>query len=400
MPCRLQCRFFAVAGAFLLLVMTLKAQSANISIGKATVGPVVVRGDVELGPFHEGIAAATTKDGSGYINSAGEFVIEPKYAGTGSFHNGLAPAGIAGRAGSDSIGYINHEGSLVIAPRYFEAGLFAEGVAAVRVLLSSHKAASEVGKMGYIDTTGAEVIKPAYDRAHNFSEGLAAVATSGKWGYIDHSGKWVITPRYEVAGDFNSGVAYVSKGRGQSQIIDRSGRAVIRTGGVVLEIKDAIREGLVPVKMISKEHPEGKWGYANIAGRIVIDGQFDNAGAFSEGLAAAWRGGKVGFIDHSGKFVIQPMYDDVTPDDGTAHIDGNAKGAFHEGAAVVEVKGKYGLIDTHGRFLLLPSYDWINVPSEGFIVAENNEKTEIYTLSACTKGMTCKVNHISDVGSK
>src|ERR1700761_2885479 len=52
----------------------------------------------------------------------------------------------------------------------------------------------------------------------------------------------------------------------------------------------------------------GKWGFINTSGRLVIPADFDFAWGFSEGLASAWKDGKAGYIDESGKFVIPPQF--------------------------------------------------------------------------------------------
>ena len=55
-----------------------------------------------------------------------------------------------------------------------------------------------------------------------------------------------------------------------------------------------------------------KWGYIDKSGKIVIEPQFDDASSFSEGLAAVCLGdycplrGKWGYIDKSGEYVWEP----------------------------------------------------------------------------------------------
>jgi hypothetical protein len=51
-----------------------------------------------------------------------------------------------------------------------------------------------------------------------------------------------------------------------------------------------------------------KWGYIDKSGKIVIEPQFDWALHFTEGLAAVKVKGKYGFLDQTGKMVIQPQY--------------------------------------------------------------------------------------------
>lgn len=64
----------------------------------------------------------------------------------------------------------------------------------------------------------------------------------------------------------------------------------------------------------------GKWGFIDKSGKLVINPQFDNTGMFSEGLGNVCVGkcgtfgdkpdeSKWGFIDAAGKYVVNPAYD-------------------------------------------------------------------------------------------
>ena len=53
---------------------------------------------------------------------------------------------------------------------------------------------------------------------------------------------------------------------------------------------------------------DGKWGYANISGEIVIPCRFEEAGFFDEGPAAVKLNGKWGYIDEKGNMVVEPKY--------------------------------------------------------------------------------------------
>lgn len=57
----------------------------------------------------------------------------------------------------------------------------------------------------------------------------------------------------------------------------------------------------------------GKWGYMNRSGHLVIDPQFERAISFAEGLAPVKKNGKWGYIDPNGTIVIQPQYAAVLP---------------------------------------------------------------------------------------
>jgi hypothetical protein len=84
---------------------------------------------------------------------------------------------------------------------------------------------------------------------------------------------------------------------------------------------------------------DGKHGFIDLTGRLVIPPTFDFAWGFSEGLASAWQNGRAGFIDRTGRFVISPRFE-------------YAK-AFHEGLAEVKLGGLWPSLASAGIDLLL-----------------------------------------------
>lgn len=56
----------------------------------------------------------------------------------------------------------------------------------------------------------------------------------------------------------------------------------------------------------------GKTGYINKDGKVVISPVYWSGYDFSEGLAAVREHGLYGFIDETGKYVITPQYDFAT----------------------------------------------------------------------------------------
>lgn len=95
--------------------------------------------------------------------------------------------------------------------------------------------------------------------------------------------------------------------------------------------------GLFPVKQ------NGKVGYIDSSGKIVINPQFDDGKEFYEDLAQVVISGKVGFIDKSGKLAISPQFSDAS--------------MFSEGLAFVQVDDKIGVIDKTGKFVVNPQFD-------------------------------------------
>src|SRR5262249_18126592 len=104
-------------------------------------------------------------------------------------------------------GYLDTKGQFVIEPQFEEAHSFSEGLAAVLV----------GEKWGFIDHSGRVVISPRYDigydrRHHGFSEGLALVYLQDRCVYIDKLGKIVIRVQCSEAEQFSGGIASVRTG--------------------------------------------------------------------------------------------------------------------------------------------------------------------------------------------
>jgi hypothetical protein len=100
----------------------------------------------------------------------------------------------------------------------------------------------------------------------------------------------------------------------------------------------ALREGLIAVS----DKRTGKCGYADRAGTLMIEPEYDLCSPFCEGLAAVKFGDLWGFVDAKGKMVIQPKFYMV--------------GFFDQGVARVvesETETSY-FINTKGEYL----FDW------------------------------------------
>ena len=91
----------------------------------------------------------------------------------------------------------------------------------------------------------------------------------------------------------------------------------------------------------------GKTVYINKDGEVVLKTDFDyfqfQNNEFSEGLAGFKANGKYGFIDETGKIVIEPSFD---------YAD-----TFSEEFARIEINDKAGFIDKTGKMIVQPQYD-------------------------------------------
>ncbi|GEM_PF-731913 len=128
---------------------------------------------------------------------------------------------------------------------------------------------------------------------------------------------------------------------GKKGYMDKTGKIIIQPQFDV-EWAYNFSEGLAPIEVGGKKGfvGRGKFGYIDKTGNMVIKVQFDMAYGFSEGLAAVKINDKWGFIDKKGNIVIKPQH----------------KGAsirFSEGLASVEISvNELGYIDKTGKMVI------------------------------------------------
>ncbi|MDR1056955.1 MAG: WG repeat-containing protein [Prevotellaceae bacterium] len=104
----------------------------------------------------------------------------------------------------------------------------------------------------------------------------------------------------------------------------------------------------------------GKYGFRNTEGHVLVRAEYDWANDFSEGLALVKTEGKWGYIDKAGEMIIPAKYD--WGDD------------FSDGLAKVSVRFKYGYVDTSGKEVIPLKYDKVEGFSEGLARVESDGK--------------------------
>lgn len=215
----------------------------------------------------------------GYINTKGQWVIQPQFNWAANFANGLA-AVKTGRGPLATIyAYINTQGQIVIPDgQYYNIHDFADnGLAAVDVIGKDNVAF--IDKQGNIvkfieNGTGAKVFG---------NNGLVPLEAEDKncqkklWGYADTSGNFVIPPQFEDA------EAFAPNGLAVAQPFDTKncGKYIYATSSIK--------------------------GYIDSRGQWVIPPQYEKAFAFLDnGLAAVKYNDKWGMIDRQGNWVLAP----------------------------------------------------------------------------------------------
>jgi hypothetical protein len=267
------------------------------------------------------------------------------------FSEGLAVAGWALRPRFENPLYVNgiidETGRIVIPPMnsHTRYGSFHEGLAQY----------SDQG-WGFIDRQGHVVIPAKLYEVSDFSEGLAWVRLSEKhkFGYLNQKGALAIPDQFAWASDFHEGLAAVEPSKGKYGFIDKTGKVVL-SAKEWLHIDD-FSEGLagVTVKVVDNRvyrgYADEKTGYIDRSGKFVIQPRFDRVQAFSEGRALFFQTGKnsgYGFVDLNGQVVVEPEYVDAK--------------SFSEGLAAVAIKTSddknlWGYIDEEGQWVIKPQF--------------------------------------------
>lgn len=355
----------------------------------------------EIGPkFVDGIMLIGTGDDEnkkyGFIDNMGNIIAEPiydytyytSYASCGD--NSGFSEGLACVCKDGKWGYIDKKGNEIIEFKYPYADNFYEGLAAVSL--------KEGGKVGYINKSGELVIKESFDIAYQFYNGVAIVKINDKYYFIDTLGnivreldydsidlgrydyEWKYSGIIRVEKNGLVGAIYVKNGEikvivepkysylsafgtadGQANfststknetcgVIDISGKEIIRFEGKALHV---LSEG-----RYAASNYNGKWGYLDQSGNVIIPFKYDEVEGFNNGLAVVKLNQKSGLIDRDGKEVLQFDFDSIKVTDNNI---------------VVEENGKWYLLDCQTLKKISNEYDFIGLGDQIFPVQKNNK---------------------------
>ena len=187
------------------------------------------------------------------------------------------------------------------AGKFLPMGSLAPPAAKDAVLTDGIRVTATPREYGYIDRTGKAMPLPKakFVRLCRFQEGLAAVEIRypddrswgpGHWGFIDQAGRFVIPAKFQYACDFHEGLVAVNVGGRPSGGADPN--------PAISMVDDRGRHFVYPTM-------GGKWGFVDKRGEFVVQPIYDKASDFSEGLACVSTDEKEGYINKLGKTVIK-----------------------------------------------------------------------------------------------
>ena len=118
---------------------------------------------------------------------------------------------------------------------------------------------------------------------------------------------------------------------------------------------------------------DGKFGYIDRTGKIIIPLQFDGANEFHEGLALVTADGKKLFIDTTGRVVIKPDFDIVDDfSEGVAAVNIGQRRIPNIG--VISIPGKWGYIDKIGKLVIPLKFTHAEDFSEGLAAINDGDR--------------------------
>ncbi|MED3561353.1 WG repeat-containing protein, partial [Bacillus xiapuensis] len=187
------------------------------------------------------------------------------------------------------------------------------------------------------------------------------------YGYINKKGIEIIPASFEQASDFLDGKAIVKMKNGSYSLIDLTGKVL---HSYMFAFVGNYGEGLLAFK----KREDGKFGYIDEQGNVIIQPQFSAAEAFSQGRAIVNDSddysNRYGVINRNGQLVIQAEYE---------QIFNLGEDRYQVGKAIDPkspyLGAKYAVANVEGRLLTGFVYSEITKYKDGVASVTNNQDT-------------------------
>jgi hypothetical protein len=111
----------------------------------------------------------------------------------------------------------------------------------------------------------------------------------------------------------------------------------------------------------------GKYGFMNAQGKLIIPALYNEVGPFQEGLAVVSKEELFGIIDKKNQVVVDFQFDEILE--------------FVNNRAIVRKENKYGVIDRLGKRIFPLVFDDISLNESGIYDAVKEKKNSMYDLN-------------------
>ena len=165
-------------------------------------------------------------------------------------------------------------------------------------------------------------------------------------------------------------------------------------GDFVFVLRNVTNSASIQQKLFRIEE-EGKVGFIDSDGTIVIPPEFDYGREWGEGILLVGIGPKesrkYGLLSTTGKVLIEPN-----------HQDGYFESQFREGLGLIKKHGRYGYIDLEGNIKIQPTLDYSYGFSDGLAAFKSGGKWVVtkeryYTAAGHTGGLTGYIDRTGKV---
>jgi WG containing repeat len=285
--------------------------------------------------FSNGIAGYKSKANSkyGFIDINGNKIINPDYDGFAAFEEGFIKVEkkIDGKTKS---GYIDNKGNVMLPIVYDAAGSFRNGWGLVK----------KDSTYFFVDKNGNLKDPPRrYNELYEFRSGYALGKITGKgtephtFYYINTQLKEEFSVPAKQAYLFWDDVAIISRDNVTYEMLNKKGEIFKTLTGV--QTMKFSSDGMLAVK------ENGKWGYINNNGDVVVKAKYDSCETFKYGYGRVMMNKKWGIIDKSGTEIIEPKYENILPG---------------ENGLFIYFDKYWGVMDKTGKILIQPGYLTMN----------------------------------------
>lgn len=249
----------------------------------------------------------------------------------------------------------------------------------------------------------------SFDWLCSFSNELAPAQqlSTSKYGALNREGVVVIPFEYDSPVEFAQSKALVKKG--DKWVL------INMTNHKIAEFDFQEAGNFTSIGLASFQQ-DGKWGYINTEGNIVIDPQFDSIKygfsypRLNENVVVIFElGGKFGAIDQTGKIIIPAQFDEIRQASDILFVINNDKMGIYnyQGRMVQPVEfefktfngfysdnrwtnenwlpitknGKVGAIDKRGNIIVPTEFDDVEIISENTFKVSKNGKYGIHGIN-------------------
>lgn len=258
---------------------------------------------------NHGLSGVYEGDNLGFINREGKEVIPCKYFGSTSFGSNRACVGIAGSK-DEMYGFMNRAGEMVIPVQFSQAGISQFNGNTCRVQKKG-------SKTFLIDSMGNTVFKTKYGSLQDMYFGLAPVSLGSaydKWSFVNEKDEIAIKGPFDFTHPFNEEGITDIEVKEKTGLIDTIGKEIlpVKYLNVYYDYK---KDGFYCGVYGTRDNPESllkakKDYFLKDFKKFEMDDlAYLGSANYSDRILFQLTNGKRGYMDRTGKVIIEAKYE-------------------------------------------------------------------------------------------